>query len=56
MAAHEAQLVEKEMTTVLLLPEISKSNQPLSKELIAKTQQELDKLPLGELIKRFNDC
>ena len=48
-AAHAAQLVEKEMATVLLLPTISESNQPLSSELIAKTRQELDQLPLAEV-------
>lgn len=55
MAVHMAQLVEKELALVLLLPtHRNKKRRPTAEE-ITKSKEEVDRLPFGQLLRRLKD-
>src|SRR5438093_8455913 len=51
-AAHAARLLEKELATFLLLPEFQKKGK-ISTATFAKVHQDLEKSPLGPLVKPY---
>jgi hypothetical protein len=53
MAAHTAQLVEKELALALLLPIHAEAKRHPTREEIEKTVEEVNRLPFGILVKRL---
>ena len=53
MAVHMAQLVEKELALVLLLPTHSDAQRLPSAEEINKTKEEVDRMTFGQLLRRL---
>jgi len=53
MAIHIAQLVEKELALVLLLPTHSETKRSPTAEEITKTKEEVDRMTFGQLLRRL---